>query len=243
MRLTADQKKAFLKLVFLQRDLLFNKFDGGKITVKSKENAWKKIISDCKTINDFDPIPSGKTWSYARDKIYANLRDATIKKRDKKAQTGAAGGNDLEYSEIDGLVLDIIGRNSPAVMGLPLNQQWDKEALVNPLDGRSSVLSQSTADDQPGTSRTAMPDLFDSEEELSEANYTQPTISKKKPSSTRKRQPSSRSSDDDFTHLRELKKKYYETHIAYLESMTEKAELEKEKLRLEISMLRKQDDN
>ena len=55
-----------------------------------------------------------------------NLKRYTMEKRDRRKRTGE-GGQSANFTETDEMVLDIIGENSPAVNGLPVNETWDSE--------------------------------------------------------------------------------------------------------------------
>lgn len=73
-------------------------------------------------IYGFNPVPEDKQWFYLRDSIWPNIKNYTIKKRDAKNKTGAAGGVDVKYSKIDLKVLEILGVDSPVVEGLNIQE-------------------------------------------------------------------------------------------------------------------------
>lgn len=52
-------------------------------------------------------------------------------KRDKQKQTGASGGKGAIMTQVDDLVLEIIGKNSAAICGVTSKEMWDE--VVEPL--------------------------------------------------------------------------------------------------------------
>ena len=56
-----------------------------------------------------------KPYNYLRDAVWPNLRSRTLNKMDKKGKTGAES---QVFDDIDNLVLDILGKDSPIVTGL-----------------------------------------------------------------------------------------------------------------------------
>lgn len=51
-------------------------------------------------------------------------------KVDNTKQTGAAGGKNTKYNEIDNLVLDIIGKDSPTITSLNVPETWSQGVNV-----------------------------------------------------------------------------------------------------------------
>lgn len=62
------------------------------------------------------------------------------KKIDNRKQTGSGGGVDCKLTAVDNAVLDIIGRETPAVVGLDCPETWQDEPVVaTSLNPTSSV--------------------------------------------------------------------------------------------------------
>lgn len=242
MRLNDNQKLAFLHLIYPQRKLLFGKINN-KVTAKEKEKAWLKIIDDCQTIHGFNIVPNGKDWTYVRDKVFGNIKEATIKKRDQRSQTGGGGDSDNGYSEVDNAIFDIIGRNSAAINGLPVNQQWEEpEDFRDHSQPRENL---STAASIAGSRRVSLNSQsvasgarHSSESDQSSGNESDDQYPNRIEANPRRK--GGKSKQMAVQEYRSLKRKYYELNIQYMRSNIEKLDLEKEKLRLEIDYLKKQ---
>lgn len=76
-------------------------------------------------------LTSKKDWTYFRDVSWPNLRRYSIDKRDRINKTGEGGGTKAKLTEVDELVLDIIGRDSAVVHGLLVEETWQEEAEVD----------------------------------------------------------------------------------------------------------------
>ncbi|PSN35711.1 hypothetical protein C0J52_24223 [Blattella germanica] len=96
--------------------------------MKNKE--WMNIHLKAQSLGI---VPLNKDMSYTRYTFWQNIRKNTMKKIDNRKQTGSGGGKDFKINEIDQLLLDIIRKDSPVVMGLPVADTWDEEPLQEPL--------------------------------------------------------------------------------------------------------------
>uniref|UniRef100_A0A1I7Z3M2 Regulatory protein zeste n=1 Tax=Steinernema glaseri TaxID=37863 RepID=A0A1I7Z3M2_9BILA len=98
----------FLKAVQREKSELFASLSN-TITAKTKEAAWMRIreelVAGC--------YPLGKKgWKDLRDQTWAYYKRATLKKYNKSKKLGDGS---VRFSEIDELVLAILGRENPAV--------------------------------------------------------------------------------------------------------------------------------
>jgi hypothetical protein len=114
MPLAECQKLLLLNAILEKKNILFGSFDSC-ITRDLKSSTWKDILQKCIAEGGFDPT-SGNGWKYLRDTVWPNMRQYTVRKKDANSRTGAAGGNQM--SQIDNVILDIIGKGSPVLEGL-----------------------------------------------------------------------------------------------------------------------------
>lgn len=63
------------------------------------------------------------------------------KKIDNKKQTGSGGGPDCKFTDTDQLIIDIIGRESPTIIGLPITETWQMEPTPRPSSSTSVTCS------------------------------------------------------------------------------------------------------
>lgn len=110
-----EQKLLFLREIQSRKSILFAKFSN-TITREKKISAWNDILYVLRSHNV--PSSNEKNISYFRDVAWPNIKRYTIEKRDKKLKTGEAGGKKMKWTEVDLMVMDIIGEESPAVVGL-----------------------------------------------------------------------------------------------------------------------------
>lgn len=52
-------------------------------------------------------LPADKDSKYVREVYWQNIRRRTVKKIDESRATGAAGGKELVFNDVDNLVIDI----------------------------------------------------------------------------------------------------------------------------------------
>ncbi|KAI5729821.1 hypothetical protein M8J76_006959 [Diaphorina citri] len=103
--------------ILTKKEVLFGKFSD-RITKQDKVNAWKEVFENVQCLNAFP----GKDYTYLRDVFYQNLRKTTMAKMDNTRKTGAAGGKDVRLNDVDKKVLEILGSDSPAIIGLSVSQ-------------------------------------------------------------------------------------------------------------------------
>ena len=97
-----------------------------------KRKAWISIFENLRAHNV--ELTSKKDWTYFRDVSWPNLRRYSMDKRDRTNKTGEGGGKKAKLTEVDELVLDIIGRDSAVVHGLQVEETWHEEAEVDDDD-------------------------------------------------------------------------------------------------------------
>lgn len=122
--MNVQEKIIFLSALKERKEKIFGKFSN-EISRESKVGVWNEIVNVLRA-HDVT-LSRDKPFTYFRDTVWPNLRRYTIEKRDKRRRTGENGGKQMKWTEIDCLVLDIIGEDSPAVVGLSegLETSWD----------------------------------------------------------------------------------------------------------------------
>lgn len=151
MPLQENQKLFLLNLINDSKTTLFGPFDA-VITRETKSSKWNEIAGKYMTVGGFDPT-NGNGWKYLRDTVWPNMRQYTVRKMDAFAGSGAAGGNVM--SRVDHAILDIIGKESPAIEGLPVAPDMlaiaassskvdESDATREPLEGDGEMLSLHT---------------------------------------------------------------------------------------------------
>nr|CAI5821183.1 unnamed protein product [Callosobruchus analis] len=91
---------------------------------KEKIECWKAIHQKCTSLGLVAP---DKDWTYCRDVFWQNVKKATLKKVDNRRKTGSAGGTDCKYTEIDNIVLDILGHDNPIISSLGVTETWEQK--------------------------------------------------------------------------------------------------------------------
>lgn len=114
--MSRDQKLLFLKEVLHRKDILFGSFNDLSEGHRKKKQAWEDIL----TVLKCNGYHGDTTYCKLRDNTWKNIRTATMKKVDNRKQTGAEGGPGNQLNDVDELVLQIVGKESPAVTGLPV---------------------------------------------------------------------------------------------------------------------------
>nr|CAI5829971.1 unnamed protein product [Callosobruchus analis]CAI5854070.1 unnamed protein product [Callosobruchus analis] len=95
-------------------------------------------------------LPADKDWTYVRDTIWQNLKKTAMLKIDNAKKTGTGGMGTL--TEVDNMVLEIIGKESPVVCGLGVAESFEKpqkQSCETVPEGDSEGIvnkSQSTSD-------------------------------------------------------------------------------------------------
>lgn len=101
-----NSKIQVLQLIRDHRTTIFGKFSNS-LASKDKHKVWEKITTEAKILG---LLPESKDAKYVRDVYWQNIRRRTVKKLDEQRKTGAAGGKELMFDDVDNLVIDIIGR-------------------------------------------------------------------------------------------------------------------------------------
>lgn len=76
-----------------------------------------------------------KDHEHLRDHVWGDLKGRVLEKRDRLSRTGSQGE---DYTKLEELVLDVVGRESALVEGLPVGEQWDKERPL-PIDQLAKI--------------------------------------------------------------------------------------------------------
>ena len=106
-----ENKIYFVSLIKDQKDLLFGDFAGDDVTKVGKNTAWKEIAVKMKSRGAvFTDVSSLRrsNWDYMKQVTrtkYLNLR-----------KSGAGGEEQL--TELDHMILDVVGRESPYMVGI-----------------------------------------------------------------------------------------------------------------------------
>ncbi|KAL1492338.1 hypothetical protein ABEB36_010678 [Hypothenemus hampei] len=130
------QKLYILQKIKEKKSVLFGAFSD-TLTKKDKQNAWEEVCTYGKSIG---VIASNKNGTYLRDTWWPNLRKTTVEKIDNARQTGSGGGIGKIIDEVDSTVRDIIGKESPVIRGLGVE---DGEISNLKLDVRATKESES----------------------------------------------------------------------------------------------------
>jgi hypothetical protein len=105
-----------------KKDILFGKFSDC-LTKNDRCKAWQEVYEFGKSIGY--GFSSDSTYAYVRDTVWPNIRKASVAKRDKLQRTGE-GNEDGGLSAVDEKVINIIGNESAAVMGLSITESMDR---------------------------------------------------------------------------------------------------------------------
>ena len=132
-----EEKKLFLVNIKDRKEILFGKFNN-TITRESKIEAWNAIHETLKLQNV--QLAVQKDACYFRDSVWPNLKRYTLEKRDRRNRTGAEGGSKATFNDVDHIVLDILGVDSPQAVGLDVLETWQQNENCPPS---SADVSQS----------------------------------------------------------------------------------------------------
>ncbi|KAF2890934.1 hypothetical protein ILUMI_15240 [Ignelater luminosus] len=111
------------------KEMLFGKFSE-KLTKEDKDKKWEEITDEAKSLG---VIGGAKSWTY-------------LPKRDNRKKTGRGSGDDTHVTEMDTIVYDIIGKDSPVLDGLPIPESSGS----NSSKAVVSVVSNKPIDDVRG---------------------------------------------------------------------------------------------
>ncbi|MCP4486186.1 MAG: hypothetical protein GY820_02535 [Gammaproteobacteria bacterium] len=153
--LTPDERKWILQEILARKLVCFGKHgdkleDGSEITEQKKNAAWQEVY-DAAAALDLPCCADGRNGTWIKNKTWPNLRDATKKKIDNRGQTGAEGGPESKWNELDDLVEGIRGKDSPELYGLGVSDslQEVREGDVAAYE-TSSATSQDDEDEDGG---------------------------------------------------------------------------------------------
>ncbi|KAF2891034.1 hypothetical protein ILUMI_15139 [Ignelater luminosus] len=127
------------------KEMLFDKFSE-KLTKEDKDKKWEEITDEAKSLG---VIGGARSWTYLRDTTWQNWRKTAFSKRDNRKKTRRGSGDDTHVTEMDTIVYDIIGKDSPVFDGLPISESSgsnSSEAVV-------PVVSNKPIDDVRGGRR------------------------------------------------------------------------------------------
>jgi hypothetical protein len=153
--MTQDHRLELASMVRDNKQVLIGKFSPS-VTQKSRDQKWTEIYTHLTELGAvFEDV------NMLRFTAYPNLAKATKKKRDLAKSTGQGPPN---YTELDNIILDIIGRDSAAATGIAGATEDDdvnfggeteeRERETSILDETTESLFGSTITSvMPGTSR------------------------------------------------------------------------------------------
>ena len=110
--LSKEQKLLLVKEILQRKDTIFGSFSEKSDAIKKKRAAWEEIQKILASNGYSDSVEN------LRDVCWRNIRQASVTKFDNSRKTGASGGSKQIVSDVDNIVLDIIGRESAVISGL-----------------------------------------------------------------------------------------------------------------------------
>ncbi|XP_050513065.1 uncharacterized protein LOC126888722 [Diabrotica virgifera virgifera] len=116
-------KIMILKEIRDKKAILFGSFSD-KLTKKDKIECWKTVHQKSTSLG---LVPPNKDWTYSRDVFWQNLKKTTMKKVDNRRKTGSGGGTDSKFTEMDNVVLDILGPDNPILCSLGISETWEQD--------------------------------------------------------------------------------------------------------------------
>ncbi|KAB7507651.1 hypothetical protein Anas_03573 [Armadillidium nasatum] len=139
-----------------ENEILFGSFSA-TLTKGVRSQAWIEIANFARSVN---LIPRDKKWTYARDVLWQNIKKATMAKRDITTKTGKEGMGKL--TEIDELVLEILGKESPHFYGLGVKEIIPSLESANPISGLSNFSSKTSIHHEIGDDNDGFENIDDS---------------------------------------------------------------------------------
>ncbi len=155
---------------------MFGSFDAVNITKENKKKKWMEIHEYGKS-QGYSWLNSFKDYNGFRDKFWGNLKQQTMRKRDRKRPTGGSGGEEIIYTEVEERILDILGRNSAAVEGLDEEESALGDEGSSP---RPRVVVASLQDTYTDCFIQDESDVPSTEQEMTPLNPTTPSTSSAK---------------------------------------------------------------
>uniref|UniRef100_A0A915IAR5 Uncharacterized protein n=1 Tax=Romanomermis culicivorax TaxID=13658 RepID=A0A915IAR5_ROMCU len=93
-------------------------------------------------------FPSNTDGVYLRDSSWPNIKSAAVGKKDKPNKTGAEGGSDAKYTEVELKVFDIIRRESTGLIefnvreSLSTSSSPSSESQDNIIDSNNMISTE-----------------------------------------------------------------------------------------------------
>ncbi|KAJ9581681.1 hypothetical protein L9F63_023145 [Diploptera punctata] len=119
-------KENFLRKILENRNILFGTFSP-TVTKEIKKTLWREIRDYAVEIG---VVTNDKDYSYVRDTTWPNMKSRTMLKVDNASRTGMNGGSSSKLDNIDQLVLQILGKDSPVIHGLGVEETFPVEKLA-----------------------------------------------------------------------------------------------------------------
>ncbi|KAL1498395.1 hypothetical protein ABEB36_009202 [Hypothenemus hampei] len=196
-----ERKMQFLTKIRENKDILFGAFSE-KLRKQDKIEKWKEMAMVAQSIC---LLPADKDWTYVRDTIWQNLKKTAMLKIDNAKKTGTGGMGTL--TEVDNMVLSIIGKESPVICGLGVAESFEK-----PQDQSCEVVTENDSEGIINKSRSIR-------------DHVNPSTSKEAKGGKRKRVTDKNASTDNESAIKEekltlqveyLKLKNYRTKLEIL---------------------------
>ncbi|CAG7832732.1 unnamed protein product [Allacma fusca] len=143
-KLEDSSKMVILTMIRDNKDVLFGNFTSELENIQKKK-AWVDILVKAQSIGACN---SSRKWEFVRDSMWGNWKSRTLQKRDNANKTGRGGGKDCVMTPMDDMILDIIGRDTPNVVGLNLPQTGDPLPATPAV---TDVVAIRSEDNQPAT--------------------------------------------------------------------------------------------
>lgn len=120
------QKLMIVRKIGENKDILFGSYSA-TITKELKTQKWKEIVEYATSIG----FKNNGDWEYFRKTTWGqNWKRRAVEKWEEMNKTGAGGGEEIELTEVDEAILDVIGRESAAIVGI----SGARESLEEPTD-------------------------------------------------------------------------------------------------------------
>ncbi|XP_050516375.1 uncharacterized protein LOC126891236 [Diabrotica virgifera virgifera] len=192
-------KIILLKEIRDKTAILFGSFSD-KLTKKDKIECWKTVHQKSTSLG---LVPPNKDWTYSRDVFWQNLKKTTMKKVDNRRKTGSGGGTDSKFTEMDNVVLDILGPDNPILCSLGISETWEQD----PENVEQEIENSNHLQDHGATNKIKNTNVF-----ISTGSSSVPTASCAK----RKKSKISNENDPIDEALIDLKKKKLQHQIEIL---------------------------
>ncbi|KAL7635350.1 UNVERIFIED_CONTAM: hypothetical protein RMT77_014417 [Armadillidium vulgare] len=149
-------KKELLIKIKSKKEILFGSFSP-TLTKEVRSKAWIDIASFARSVH---LIPRDKKWTYARDVLWPNIKKSTMAKRDITTKTGKEGMGKL--TEIDELVLEILGMESPPFCGLGIKEMTPSKDSASSISRLSNFSAKRSIHHEIGDDNDGLENIDDS---------------------------------------------------------------------------------